>query len=80
MCRIRRAISQDTIRQLIFNRPSVRARAVKLVETMKPLNDDQLIDLARLRYERMGYWDAAYDLALLLRTKPDAPVGREVRW
>lgn len=80
MNRTRPKIDPGTIRQMIFNRPSVRARANKLVEQMKVLSGDQLVELAGLRYERMGHWDAAYDLAVLMRLKPDAPVGKEVCW
>lgn len=80
MGRTRRKIHPDTIRQLIFNRPAIRERANKLFEMMVLLATDDLIDFARLRFERMGQWDAAYDLATLMRLKPHAPVGREVRW
>lgn len=80
MRRNRPKLTQDTIRQLVFNRPLVRRQAMELLEVMRSLTNEQCIDLAQLRYERLGWWDAPYDLAVLLRLKPDAPVGREVRW
>lgn len=80
MRRNRPRLTQDTIRQLIFNRPVVRQQAMELLEVMGALSIDQCLDLAQLRYERLGWWDAPYDLAVLLRLKPDAPEGQEVMW
>lgn len=75
---VRHITDRALIAQAIYNRRDIRQRAMEIYQESLNLSVEDLMGVALIRYRRTGQWSAAYDLAVLMRLKPQVPQGHEV--